>query len=296
MSLTNGVAIRSGRLASAACGESLQSAWCDEAGFWYTEFTGSANSDTEILDGCRAVARDNGRHTRDISTPYAKRGEAYETTSRDYGEKGDPRILVAQGATGDFDESLPRRASTKRWRDSAAGVGEYLGLFRTDIAALIDRETIEARVSRGVSVRAPLAQFNYVGGVDHRGAAARIPLRWRSPISRTESRCSIASLRRKPPLSPEAVTAEFAAVLKEYRISTVRGDRYAGLWPAERFREHGITYEPADMNRSEIYLAFLPMLTSGKVDLLDHPRMINQFVGLERRTARSGKDSVDWAV
>ena len=100
-------------------------------------------------------------------------------------------------------------------------------------------------------------------------------------------------LERKPPLSPEAVTAEFAAVLKEYRISTVRGDRYAGLWPAERFREHGITYEPADMNRSEIYLAFLPMLTSGKVDLLDHPRMINQFVGLERRTARSGKDSVN---
>jgi hypothetical protein len=58
---------------------------------------------------------------------------------------------------------------------------------------------------------------------------------------------------------------------------------------------NGIRYEPAAMNRSEAYLAFLPMLTSGKVDLLDNLRLINQFAGLERRTARSGKDSIDSA-
>jgi hypothetical protein len=104
-----------------------------------------------------------------------------------------------------------------------------------------------------------------------------------------------AVLERRPPLSPEAVTAEIAAVLKEYGVTTVRGDRYAGEWPRERFRVHGIHYEPSDLNRSEAYLAFLPMLTSGKVDLLDNARMLNQFVGLERRVARSGKDSVDSA-
>jgi hypothetical protein len=31
------------------------------------------------------------------------------------------------------------------------------------------------------------------------------------------------------------------------------------------------------------------------VDLLDNPKMITQFVGLERRTARSGRDSIDHA-
>jgi hypothetical protein len=34
-------------------------------------------------------------------------------------------------------------------------------------------------------------------------------------------------------------------------------------------------------------------LNSGRLDLLDNPRMIAQFAGLERRTARSGKDSID---
>ena len=58
---------------------------------------------------------------------------------------------------------------------------------------------------------------------------------------------------------------------------------------------HGIRYEAAELNRSELYLGFLPLLNSGRPDMLDNPRMITQFVGLERRTARSGRDSIDHA-
>jgi hypothetical protein len=39
----------------------------------------------------------------------------------------------------------------------------------------------------------------------------------------------------------------------------------------------------------------LPILTSGKVELLDNHRLIQQLAGLERRTARGGKDSIDHA-
>ena len=35
------------------------------------------------------------------------------------------------------------------------------------------------------------------------------------------------------------------------------------------------------------------MLNSGKVELLDNTRLINQISALERRTARGGRDSVD---
>jgi hypothetical protein len=37
----------------------------------------------------------------------------------------------------------------------------------------------------------------------------------------------------------------------------------------------------------------LPLLNSGKVELLDHPRLVSQLCGLERRTARGGRDSID---
>jgi hypothetical protein len=98
---------------------------------------------------------------------------------------------------------------------------------------------------------------------------------------------------RKPPFSPDDVVAEFAATLKSYRISSVRGDRYAGEWPRERFRVRGISYEPAEQAKSDLYRELLPILNSGRAELLDHPRLVAQLCTLERRTARSGKDSID---
>ena len=39
----------------------------------------------------------------------------------------------------------------------------------------------------------------------------------------------------------------------------------------------------------------LPLLNSGKIELVDHPRLVSQLCGLERRTARGGRDSIDHA-
>jgi hypothetical protein len=100
---------------------------------------------------------------------------------------------------------------------------------------------------------------------------------------------------RKPAFSPEDVVSEFAELLKSYRITKITGDRYAGDWPRERFREHGVSYEPAQKPKSDLYRDLLPAINSRKIDLLDHPRLLTQLVGLERRTARGGRDSIDHA-
>jgi hypothetical protein len=100
---------------------------------------------------------------------------------------------------------------------------------------------------------------------------------------------------RRPPFSPEQVAAEFAGTLRAYGVHRVVGDHYAGEWPREQFVKNGVHYETSDRSKSEIYLESLPLLNSGKVELLDHPRLISQLCGLERRTARSGKDSIDHA-
>jgi hypothetical protein len=99
----------------------------------------------------------------------------------------------------------------------------------------------------------------------------------------------------KPPFSPEDVVDEFATLLKRYRIVKVTGDRYAGEWPREQFRKRGISYEPAAKPKSDLYRDLLPAINSRRVDLLDHPRLVNQLVSLERRTARGGRDSIDHA-
>jgi hypothetical protein len=68
--------------------------------------------------------------------------------------------------------------------------------------------------------------------------------------------------------------------------------RYAGEFPREQFAKHGVTYKVSDRSKSELYRDALSLLNSGRVELLDHPRLIPQLANLERRTAR-GRDSID---
>lgn len=100
---------------------------------------------------------------------------------------------------------------------------------------------------------------------------------------------------RKPPFSPENVVEEFAALLKTYGVVRIIGDRYAGEWAREPFRKFGIIYEPSAKPKSDLYRDLLPAINSKLLDLIDNDRLLNQLVGLERRTARGGRDSIDHA-
>ena len=91
---------------------------------------------------------------------------------------------------------------------------------------------------------------------------------------------------------PEVAVAECTHVLKRFGITRVVGDRYAGEWPRARFAEHGIAFEQSARPKSDLYHDLLPLLNAKRVELLDRPRLSAQLVGLERRTARSGRDSV----
>ena len=84
-------------------------------------------------------------------------------------------------------------------------------------------------------------------------------------------------------------------MLRRFGVPKVTGDRYAGEWPRARFREHGIEFEQSARPKSDLYHDLLPLLNARRVELLDNPRLAAQLVGLERRTARSGRDSIDHA-
>jgi hypothetical protein len=79
-----------------------------------------------------------------------------------------------------------------------------------------------------------------------------------------------------------------------YRITKVTGDRYASEWPREQFGKCGITYEPSAKPKSELYIDLLPLINSARTELLDHAKLISQLTALERRTARGGRDSIDY--
>ena len=98
---------------------------------------------------------------------------------------------------------------------------------------------------------------------------------------------------RRAPHSPASAVEEFAAILRQYGIKKVIGDRYAGEFPRDMFRSHGVAYEPSAKTRSELYLEFLGLLNSCRVELPKHARLLAQLRGLERRVAKGGKEYVD---
>jgi hypothetical protein len=263
----------------------------DEVAFWRSE--NSLNPDKEILDAGRPSLATTGGPLICISSPYAKRGELWNAHRRDYGAAGDPLILVAKAPSRALNPTLPSRVVERaRERDPQAARAEYDGEFRNDVAGFLDFEIVESTVERGVTVRPPRAGTRYRSGCDPSGGA-----RDSFTLSICHDEANLAVLdcivEIKAPFNPALATAEMADVLKSYGLSRTVGDRYAAEWVVAAFAKNGITYENAERDRSMIYLDALPMFTSGRVRLLDNPRLVSQFVSLERRTSPGGRDRVD---
>jgi hypothetical protein len=231
-------------------GISAVAAIADEISFWRSD--DSANPDREILKALRPALATTGGLLACISSPHAKRGELHTMFRRHYGSAGDPRILVAKAPSRTMNPSLSQGVVDRAYEeDPEAASAEYGANFRSDLAIFITRETLDAAIEAGVTVRAPIGGVAYYAFADPSGGSSDS---FTLAISHVEGERIVLDFigERKAPFSPASAVEEFASVLKQYRLSTVRGDRYAGGWPAEAFQGHGVSYQPSDLNSSEI--------------------------------------------
>jgi hypothetical protein len=260
-------------------------------GFAFWRNDESANPDKDILAALRpAMATIPNAMLLCASSPYARRGEMWNAYRKHYGK--DSNVLVWKAATRVMNPSVPQRFIDAAYEDdSASANAEYGAEFRTDVETFISREVVDAATILG---RHELPRIDGVGYEAHIDPSGGSSDSMTLGISHMEGeRVILDCIReRKPPFSPDDVAKEFAGVIKSYGIASARSDRYAGLWPRERFAVHGVDVQSATLTTSDLYLALLPILNSGRADLLDHPRLINQLCALERRTGR-GKDVID---
>ncbi|WP_189397239.1 MULTISPECIES: hypothetical protein [unclassified Mesorhizobium] len=265
----------------------------DELAFWHVE--GSRNPDREILAALRPALLTTGGPLMVISSPYARRGELYRTYRADYGPDGDPKILVAKGASKIFNSTLPQSEIDKAYeRDPASASAEYGAEFRTDVEMLFDRDTVELAVDLNTTVRPYKQGVAYKAFIDPSGGSSDSMTLC---IGHKEGDKAVVDviLEEKPPFSTEWVTETFSAALKTYGITRVTGDRYGGEWCREPFERRAIHYRPSEAARSELYIALVPALNSHRVVLPENDKLIEQLITLERRTSNSGRDSVDHA-
>jgi hypothetical protein len=273
---------------------------CDESAFWFDADSGSANSDEEIVTAVRPGLASTGGPLIMISSPYARRGLLWETYDKHYGQKGDPRILVAQGASRAFNRTLPQAVVDRAIeRDPAAASAEWLAQFRTDVEGFITLEAVKAVTTIGTYERPRQFGIRYQGFVDPAGGGSggdSMTLAIGHYVPRQESVVVDAIREARSPFSPEQIVAEFADVLKSYGCLTCIGDKSALGWVSEQFARYGIQYLAKAEPKSRLYGSLLACINSRRVDLLDHKRLAQQLVGLERRTSRgSGHDIIDHA-
>jgi hypothetical protein len=262
-----------------------------ESAFWMDD--SGSNPDSEILNAVRPSLATTGGPLVLITTPRARKGEVYELHRRYYGAQGDPSVLMVQAPSTTFNPCLPQSVIDRAMeRDQAAASAEYLAEFRSDLESFVHREIVERAVDRGISSRAPISSQRYFGFVDPSGGSLD-SMTLAVGHRERELRILDCVVERKPPFSPEQVVAEFAATLKQYGVSRVYGDRYAGVWPREQFAKMGIKYLVTDQTKSDIYQNALPLLNSGLIRLVDSKRLVDQMCALERRVSRGGRDSID---
>jgi hypothetical protein len=108
----------------------------------------------------------------------------------------------------------------------------------------------------------------------------------------------VAGQAGKPPFDPRQAVLKFTELLKDYRVSSVVGDRYAGETFRADFQRQGIGYQVSALTKSQLYEALEPRINAGEVELPDIPKLQEQLLTLVRRGARIDHqpgDHDDWA-
>jgi hypothetical protein len=292
ITLTNGIQIQCvANSFRSIRGPTVVCAIFEELAFWYDERY--SNPDKEVLRAVRpSMLTVPGALLLGISSPYAKRGLLYEKYRTHHGHD-DAKVLVWQADTQTMNPQVDADTIAEAYADDpVAAAAEYGGQFRSDLESFVSREALDAVVSRDLYERGQISDVRYVGFCDPSGGSRDS---FTAAIAHMDGTKIVldAVREKKPPFSPDAVVEEYADLFKSYGFTSVRGDRYSGEFVRELFRKRGIEYWVSTQSKSEIYLAALPAINSGLVELLDNKQLLTQLSLLERRTARGGHDSVD---
>lgn len=267
----------------------------DEISFWHVD---GANPDKEILTALRpAMATIPNSMLLALSSPYAKRGVLYEH-HRDYYGENDSEVLIWQSPTTAMNplisQGLIDRESKK---DKSAARAEWYAEFREDIETFLNTEALEACAVLPGNM-SPDPAYAYQAFIDPSGGridSMTVAIGYQDPetLKLKTAYTQAWDPHPKKGIDLEAAVAEIADILKEYNVSAVTGDRYGAGWVESAFKKQGIVYVPADKPKSDLYLSFEGYVNTQRVEIPNDKRLIREFLALERKRGKQGKDKVD---
>jgi len=245
------------------------------------------------------------------ASPYRHAGVPLVDMLKQHEDKTDPRLYIAWHA-GSIEEANPSLngplgptmediLQAKRSLPSWIFRRLYLNLGGMPDSSCFDADSIEACIIKGRTVLPPTRRIEYSAFVDMSGGGpddSTLGIAHKARDSTIILDLVMDQGPRQGTFDPNLAVGKFIDILKLYRISGVTGDRYAGEWPRKAFERYGISYTIIDKNKSELYAALEPLINSGNVELLDHPKLFAQVLGLVRKGERIDHtvgEHDDWA-
>jgi hypothetical protein len=262
----------------------------DEIAFFRSE--DSANPDKEILTALRPCLSTIPESILiAISTPYGRSGVLYDQYKKYYGIPGD--TLIWKAPTELMNPTILTDVIEKEMaNDPAAARAEWLAEWREDIESFLSFELIQGAVVQGRGQIPWSEGIQYTCFIDPSGGRQDSFTLGIAHYGKNGKSIIDVLLETKSPFKPDSVVYEYSDVLKNYKISRIYSDRYAEPWVSSYFEKEGIILENSGMNTNEMYLNFLPLLTSSSVELPENERLKSQLQSLERKARSQGKDQI----
>jgi len=275
-------------------GFSTASIILDELAFFTSKDSG--NPTEEVLKALSPTLLPNAK-LFGISTPFGRWGYLFKIFSKAYG-KPDKQVLVWRAPTKAMNPvyDMDRAGRMEALGLAGGGATEYEAFFREDVELFLPEAVLDSIIDIGTFIRLHKRGVRYFGFVDPSGGDGQDSMTM--AIAHREEQTVILDLvaEKEPPYDVKKVTKKFSERFKSYNISRIRGDKFAGDWPAAEFRLNGIHYEKCPSSKSRLYQEFGGIARLGQVKLLDDPteekKTKLQFMGLIRQTT-SVEEKID---
>jgi hypothetical protein len=271
---------------------------CDEIAWWENE-DDHVNPDHEVVTALRgSLGRVAGAVLVALSNPAAPRGELYDAVQRAFG-RDDPDELVWNADTLSMNGTYDRRAIARAFkRDPVVASAEFgadgFVTFRLARLALFDEDAVRKCIVVDRRELPPTPGITYLAFLDaaqgNRGGDAMT-----LAIGHAEGNRAVLDLIRAtdPPFDPAMVLQGYAQVMHDYGCAALVGDRHALGFVQHELDALGITFTPSTLDKSGVFAELLPLVNTGRVELLDDPTLRAELLALERRSVRGGRDSID---
>jgi hypothetical protein len=236
-------------------------------------------------------------------------------------EGSDPRMLFSwysgnectDPAFADIEPELRANPSIASWPEGRKYLDQqrrrlpthkfrrlHLNLPGSPNGAFLDQGAVLAATVTGRGSLPPQPGIRYVAFVDMAGGSNDDAcLSVAHKVGKKILVDLVISQTGRPPWNPrDAIRKRFIPTLKEFGISRVAGDDYAGETFKLDFADEGVAYRSCPLSASELYEAFEPKLNAGEIELPDIPKLQEQLLTLVLKgtkvTHQSG-DHDDWS-